>query len=89
MKYVFVGEGPGVPGLAHEISDEEAAAQGLTELLQAAIANGNYAPVASRPGAGDVGMTPSRPVAPEEDVESTQDPEAPRRRGKHDKEIQP
>jgi hypothetical protein len=45
MKYVFVGEGMGVPGLAHEISDEEAAEQGVTELLQTAVGNGSYAPI--------------------------------------------
>jgi hypothetical protein len=42
MNYKFVGEGMGVPGLPHVISDEEAEEQGLTELLRAAIENGNY-----------------------------------------------
>jgi len=42
MKYKFVGEGMGVPGLPHEISDEEAIEMGVVELLQAAIENGNY-----------------------------------------------
>lgn len=42
--YRFAGKGPGIPGLPHEISVEEAAEQGLSELLQAAIENGNYAP---------------------------------------------
>lgn len=41
-KYKFVGEGAGVPGLPHEITDEEAEALGLTELLEAAVENGNY-----------------------------------------------
>ena len=40
--YKFVGEGMGVPGLPHEITDEEAAELEVTELLVAAIENGNY-----------------------------------------------
>jgi hypothetical protein len=42
MQYKYVGDGAGVPGLPHEISDEEAQAQGFGELLKAAIANGSY-----------------------------------------------
>ena len=42
MKYKFVGDGTGVPGLAHEISDEEAKALGVTEILKEAVKNGNY-----------------------------------------------
>ena len=41
-KYKFVGEGAGVPGLPHEITEEEAEALGLSELLEAAVENGNY-----------------------------------------------
>ena len=41
-KYIYVGDGAGVPGLPHEITDEEAEALGLTELLEAAVENGNY-----------------------------------------------
>lgn len=44
MKYKFVGEGSGVPGLPHEITDDEALERGITDLLKAAIANGNYKP---------------------------------------------
>lgn len=44
-RYRFIGEGAGVPGLPHEITDEEALQSGLSEVLQAAIANGNYAEV--------------------------------------------
>lgn len=40
--YLYVGNGAGVPGLPHRISDDEAAAQGLTELLEDALAAGNY-----------------------------------------------
>jgi hypothetical protein len=42
MNYKYIGDGAGVPGLPHEISDEEAQAQGLSDLLMAAIANGSY-----------------------------------------------
>lgn len=44
MKYQYVGDGAGVPGLPHVINDAEAAALGVTELLQQAVANGSYAP---------------------------------------------
>jgi len=41
--YIFdTTKGAGVPGLPHVISDEEAEAQGLTELLLQAIENGLY-----------------------------------------------
>lgn len=42
MKYKFVGDGVGVPGLPHEITREEAQQLGVEEILDAAIANGNY-----------------------------------------------
>ncbi len=43
-KYKFNGTGPGVPGLPHEISDEQVAQfnPGQRELLTAAIAAGTY-----------------------------------------------
>jgi hypothetical protein len=41
-QYQFVGDGMGVPGLPHMISDEEAAELGVSELLMAAVENGNY-----------------------------------------------
>lgn len=41
-RYHFIGEGAGVPGLPHELTDEEARGLGVEELLQAALANGNY-----------------------------------------------
>ncbi len=44
MKYKFIGDGMGVPGLAHEISEEEAEAAGVSEILLAAIENGSYVP---------------------------------------------
>lgn len=41
--YVFdETKGAGVPGLPHVITDEEAAALGVSELLKAAIHNGSY-----------------------------------------------
>ncbi len=42
MKYIFVGEGIGVPGLPHEITDDEAKDLGVSEILKAAVENGNY-----------------------------------------------
>ena len=45
MIYKFIGAGMGVPGLPHQISEEEAERLGVKELLQAAIDNGNYVPV--------------------------------------------
>ncbi len=47
MKYKYIGDGAGVPGLPHEITDEEAQAQGLSDLLMAAVANGSYQAVES------------------------------------------
>jgi hypothetical protein len=40
--YHFIGEGAGVPGLPHELTEEGARALGVEGLLQAALANGNY-----------------------------------------------
>lgn len=45
MKYQYVGDGLGVPGLPHQISEEEAKELGLESLLHDAIENGNYKPV--------------------------------------------
>lgn len=44
-KYRFVGEGMGVPGLPHEVTDEEAAALGMSEILDEAVKNGSYVEV--------------------------------------------
>jgi hypothetical protein len=41
-KYSYVGNGMGVPGLPHEVSDDEAAEMGVLHILNAAIENGNY-----------------------------------------------
>lgn len=42
MNYKYIGDGAGIPGLPHEISDEEAAERDLTELLSEAIKAGKY-----------------------------------------------
>lgn len=42
MKYIYVGGGMGVPGLPHEITEEEAKANGTMDLLSEAIRNGSY-----------------------------------------------
>lgn len=41
-RYRFVGEGAGVPGLPHEVTAEEAAANGVADILAAAVKNGSY-----------------------------------------------
>lgn len=40
--YIYVGGGDGIPGLPHQITDQQAAAEGLTELLNSAIDSGAY-----------------------------------------------
>lgn len=41
--YIFdETKGAGVPGLPHEITEAQAAALGVSEILLAAIANGSY-----------------------------------------------
>lgn len=40
--YTYVGEGLGVPGLAHEITQEQAEAEGVGALLKDCIALGVY-----------------------------------------------
>lgn len=44
-KYKFVGDGIGVPGLPHELTDEDVAALGVEKLLEEAVKNGNYVEV--------------------------------------------
>jgi len=45
MKYKFVGNGRGIPGLPHEVSDEDVKVLGMEEVLKAALKNGNYVKV--------------------------------------------
>jgi hypothetical protein len=54
-KYLYVGNGMGVPGLPHEVSDDEAAELGVLHILREAIENGSYveAPSAT-PSAGQL-----------------------------------
>ena len=47
--YQYVGDGAGIPGLPHEITDEEAEAKGVTRILQAAIENGSYVEAQAEP----------------------------------------
>lgn len=49
MKYKYIGDGAGVPGLPHEITDEDAKAQGIEELLRQAIENGSYVEAQGQP----------------------------------------
>jgi len=42
MKYIYVGNGAGVPGLPHEITDEEAQELGVEDVLRDALNNGAY-----------------------------------------------
>lgn len=44
-KFQYVGEGLGVPGLPHEVTDEDAKRDGLEALLAEAIKNGSYVEV--------------------------------------------
>ena len=47
--YQYVGDGAGVPGLPHQVSDEEAAALGLTEMLNDAVKDGVYVETGAKP----------------------------------------
>jgi hypothetical protein len=42
MQYKYIGDGAGIAGLPHVVTDEEAAATGVTEILRAALENGSY-----------------------------------------------
>lgn len=44
-KYKYVGDGAGVPGLPHEISEDEAKEAGIEHLLKVAIDAGVYVDV--------------------------------------------
>ena len=41
-EYKYVGNGMGVPGLPHLVSDDEAAELGVLHILREAIENGSY-----------------------------------------------
>ena len=40
--YRYCGDGAGIAGLPHEVTDEEARALGMLDVLQAALKNGSY-----------------------------------------------
>lgn len=42
MKYIFIGNGMGVPGLPHELTDKDAVELDVVALLEEAVKNGNY-----------------------------------------------
>ncbi len=73
MQYHFVGDGAGIIGLPHVISDEEAAQRGpeVVELLQAAIRNGNYAAVSDQVISDQVISDQSSVVSDQAPVRST------------------
>ena len=47
--YQYIGDGAGIPGMPHVITDEDAERDGLTDLLNGAIANGSYVAVETDP----------------------------------------
>ena len=49
-KYRYAGKGAGLPGLPNEVTDEEAQALGMNEVLENAVAVGLYVEVS---GAGN------------------------------------
>ena len=49
MKYKYIGDGAGVVGLPHEVTDEEAAQMGVSDILAACIENGSYVAVETTP----------------------------------------
>jgi hypothetical protein len=71
--YKFIGDGAGVPGLPHEIPEEEAAQYG--QPLQEAIKSGLYAPVGAQdiaPGIAPAHETKRKSKASETAKESDQ-----------------
>lgn len=50
--YRFVGDGAGVPGLPHDVTDVEAQALGLPDVLSGAIDNGSYIEITDQLVAG-------------------------------------
>lgn len=41
-KFLFVGSGAGVPGLPHELTDDEARELGVEKILDEAVKTGTY-----------------------------------------------
>jgi hypothetical protein len=74
-EYKYVGDGVGVPGLPHEISDEEAEQLGVVELLKAAIENGSYESVEQKAEGGR--LEPDASIWSAEEILSEQTAEEP------------
>ena len=49
-RYRFIGDGAGVPGLPHELTEEDAHKLGIETLLMEALKNGAYEEVKSPKG---------------------------------------
>ena len=58
-KYIYNGEGIGIPGLPHEVTQSEARALGVGDVLAAAIKRGAYKKV----------KPPRKPKAPERSLD--------------------
>jgi hypothetical protein len=52
-KFRYVGSGQGVPGLPHEITDQEAKGLGVDQLLRDAVKAGTYKKVTSKAKEGE------------------------------------
>jgi len=59
--YLYVGNGMGVPGLPHEVSEDEAAELGVLHILNDAIENGSYVLVDAGLNTGREDPAPTRP----------------------------
>jgi hypothetical protein len=47
-KFHYCGDGLGIAGLPHDVTEEEARALGVLDVLQAALKNGSYREVTDR-----------------------------------------
>ena len=63
-KYIFNGDGIGIPGLPHEITKDEANAAGVGDILAAAIKAGRYKQV--RPPRKTKQAAPTKGVSTDE-----------------------
>lgn len=59
--YKYVGNGMGVPGLPHEVSDDAAAELGVLHILNDAIENGSYVLVDAGLDTGREDPAPTQP----------------------------
>jgi hypothetical protein len=58
--YRFIGEGAGVPGLPHELTDREAVMLGVEALLAQALELGTYEEVKESIPSGPLGAKPPK-----------------------------